>query len=207
MTFAAEPKAPKTCHDETTAPSIDVAAFSVGKPDGVYYAGKRLYEVTAEDLDEYRQAWLWGSPHGERRAARMRELGLKIAGSTMVVRWEIQNGVPGAPEPIANRLCDGSPQEYRRFDWGPHGCWTSLHHAICTDVDRSRQSNDYIDAFDQAWKGLADEWVMSRVGVREHMAREDVRRLVVYVLKNEDLTTYQVHTEVEAVLAEWRRKR
>lgn len=48
---------------------------------------------------------------------------------------------------------------------------------------------------------------MSRAGVREHMAREDVRRFVASVLKKEDLTTDEVHAEVEAVLAAWRRNR
>lgn len=192
--FSAEPTPPATCGDPPISFPIDVAELSVGRPDGVYFAGKRFYRVSAADYTMYRK--VLGSQLLRQDDARRRHerLGRRIAGQTLVVQWEVFNGRAGEPELVKDRLTDGvTPPEHRFFNWGPEGNdMGSLHHAICNIVDRHREANVYIDAFAPMWNAAGDEWVLSHADLRTAMAKEDTRRTVTAVIAEDGLTRAQV---------------
>jgi len=187
LSIAAEPQTAATCQDPPTPPPIDVVALSVNLPDGVYFAGKRFYSVSKKERWEYRQNST--SPdHEERYGKRQVELGRRLAGQTVVVRWEVSGGKACEPERLRDRLTDGvTPTEHRFYDWGPDGDWGSLHYAVCKSVDGCRDSTNYIDAFRPLWESRGDEWVLAHADLRRLMARSDITRTVTTVIEAGDI--------------------
>lgn len=192
--LCAEPGPTATCSDPPIPSPIDVAALSVGRPDGVYFAGKRFYRVSDADYMAYRRALGVQFTWQDDALRRHEQLGRRIAGQTLVVRWEIANGRAGEFERVQDRLTDGvTPPEHRFFAWGPErNDMGSLHHAICGIVDRCREANVYIDAFAPIWNAAGDEWVLSHAELRAAMAREDTRRTTFAAITEDGLTRAQV---------------
>jgi hypothetical protein len=77
------PSAGASCVDAPAAPIIDVVALSAGKPDGVYYAGKRLAPwLTFNE----RQKLSWADRPDKDLLARRKV-------ESIVLRWTIEGGI------------------------------------------------------------------------------------------------------------------
>jgi hypothetical protein len=165
------------CGDTPEPPAIDVAALSVGQPDGTYYAGKRLLPWLSFE-DRCRIVF-----RDDRRAPPENEALLAHrAGETVVVRWTIEGGIPSAPDPFPNRYREGNEREYQRaFIWGTeprHVDVYQLSNALLRDVIPDGQerpgAEGYHDAVAKLTREFGDAWILPALAIRRIAARLDL---------------------------------
>jgi hypothetical protein len=166
-------------------------ALSVGRPDGIYYAGKRLTPwMSSTTSMEFRRLSSYFQRQTPELDARYQELQRYRAGESLVVRWTIEQGIPSVPKTFtagAASLTEGVRDEKNdAFRWGKqqqHGHW--LGHFFLKDLFElghkwsftdQRNSNDYIDAVTtQFVDGFADEWVLPQADLLRLVYEADLR--------------------------------
>ena len=177
-----------SCADDPVPLPIDVAALSVGRPDGMYYAGRRLtpwmsfderIELSGIDLSFMRD-----------KRERLEELKKRRAAESIVVRWEIEDGRASIPVVLVD-MHDESGTQYprvqtpRAFLWGDVGhtdLWRLVHFLLREEIERTertyRSSNAYTDemrgALRRATVDDPDQWVLPASAIRTMILEKDL---------------------------------
>lgn len=171
MSFAL-PTQPATCLDSSPRCPIDVVGLSVGRSDGIYYAGKRLAPwMTFEERLRLRDV---EDRDGRRLPAdedSYRVLKQRREGESLVVRWEIMDGRPGALTTLWDVREADRDREHRRYVylWGKH-----VHvdlarfsgYLLRDAMGEQRLYDEFYCAMDARVRALPDEWVLSAAEIR-----------------------------------------
>lgn len=166
---------------DAVRPEIDVAALSVGRPDGRYFAGRRLLPWMTSDetrrlaalhyrYHHLRAPWVEAAMQAEYDA-----LSHRYASTSVVVSWWIEDGQPGLPTVLQNDSNElGEPTLARCFAWDRG---SSLTHAIITACAPRENSNDYYDAvMDKFTRELGDTWCLAAADIQVFVATLRFRR-------------------------------
>lgn len=182
---------PSSCADPpaATAIPVDIATLSVGLPDGVYFAGKRLTEwLPFKERQELRfDLEARADRDSPEKRARYADLRKRRADESIVVRWEIEGGRTSTPEVLADKQEELEAGERKpivecAYIWGSAGhtdvyrlWWTLLHEALKA-LDRESDSiNPYVDEMGETAKTFGDEWVLPLKSVCQLIATHDLR--------------------------------
>lgn len=215
----AEPPVAASCTDAPRPLPINVELLSVGLPDGVYYAGKRLTSWMLFD-DRMMLDGLYHGPHDTSSRAAFLALEQQRQNESLTVRWAIANGLASAPTVLTMKdhratssSRDRQPEFRDAFLWGRanHTDIYSLGHFLLDEVLRQpghaidtignqRSSNSYIEAFMPRVEAFGDDaWVISQREIACFVYEADLRRLrQAYVDARREAWAMGVH--VEAVL-------
>lgn len=106
-----------TVTDRVPAP-IDHVALSVGRPDGLYVAGKQLRPWVDFDTRHFLFQFRCNPHPSAADQRRFKEIVAACAAESVVVRWRIENGHPGAAEPMTTHDGDGNERVTVAYIWG-----------------------------------------------------------------------------------------
>lgn len=170
-----------SCTDPPARPEIDVVALSVGRHDGVYYAGRRYHRTTSEErraLRDLAGKRLYHNSFSHAEADRLEALYVRHETASTVVRWEIAGGLPSAPTRLVNRLTDGV-RDPARFGWtwgpGEDSDANCLVHTLIHKAISDGSSDDYFFALWPVVEAFGDDWVLPQVEIRKVVAIADLR--------------------------------
>lgn len=172
-----------SCADPPATPPIDVAALSVGMPDGVYYAGRQLtpwmpYKEISELCElRYRHRERM-SDRGDRE--RRETLMARREGQSIVVKWTIERGRPSTPTPVKNRYTDGlgDDTEARAFTWNSGSSEDStLTHCLLSEAIETHDasSNDYYHDAAKIVKSFGETWLLPQRRLQVLIVDKDLR--------------------------------
>lgn len=207
-----------SCADAAPPATIDVAALSVGKPDGVYYAGRRLtpwmlFEERVA-LSRLEPRWARDTPQ---KQAEYRARFARRTGESVVVRWEIADGRPSAPTTLVHKHeeYDDSHSPRRQVDhayiWGrsadgrQHIDVVDLGHRMLADalvsIGKGMEStNPYIDHLMAGWlDDPGNEWVIPLSAVVQVIRVVNLRKAHVDFVRAERAAR-DAGVDVDAVL-------
>ncbi len=168
-----------SCADAPAAPLVDVARISFGLDDGVYYAGRQLAPwMTVDERAEHRRLRFDNARVDEDGRRRLDELRRRRASQSIVIRWDIADGVPSVPTTLTGGWTDGDEPHAAAFTWGTGTRLDfALAHAILEEVlaggrYRSESSNRYVDVVKPKLP-FGAEWVISQRAIAQAVARQD----------------------------------
>jgi hypothetical protein len=176
-----------SCLDLAKPASLDVVALSAGRPDGVYYAGQRLAPWMAFDermkLTTWEHKFLCEAHHED----AYRDLKRRRETESIVVRWEIDGGLPSTPVELWDVRDADFDHELRRYAylWGRESGHTDanrLGHRLLRDAidfnGRSVNSNAYITLVMELLDALPQDgvWTLPARELVQIVARVDLRQ-------------------------------
>lgn len=198
-----------TCADPPKPPPMDVVTLSAGLPDGVYFAGKQLtpwmnFEERIK-LTEWECRVLRPARHVEAYQA----LKARRENESLVVRWEIEGGLPSVPVELWDVREADLEHEHRRYGylWGACGhvdAYRLLHRLLDEALDHramGKSTNPYVERMEVVLTracAKGNPWVLPARAIRSLAAGYDLRKAakrlhdLVLVAKTTDVPVEEV---------------